>query len=163
MKSLLEKLGKEKSKNEKVVVGTNSGKTREENSQAEIISGGPPVPCPACGSVLAWFDIYGGGPHCGRCRPWPAESFVRSVMGYDARDACWRVLWPIEASGPLGMPETPCTHRMGRNRAVWPVADRDGLLVADLERVAEVENFVECLGCGIWFSDFEFQNLQKGL
>jgi len=161
MKSLLEKLGKEKSKNENRPENEIKNSTAE-NDKAKsggILPGlaGPATcsVCLTCGSTLTWFDIYGGGPHCGRCRPWPAESFIRSLMGYDAQDARWRVLWPFEASGMLGMPETPCRHRRRRKLVVWPSAIIDERLVADPARSAEVEEFWECRDCGLWILESE--------
>jgi len=164
MKSLLEKLGKEKSKNEirqeNGIQNQPSGREAEKANAGGSVGPGtiqPAAPCGICGSCLVWFDIYGGGPHCGRCRHWPAESFIRSLMGYDAQDARWHVLWPIEASGPLEMPETPCAHRRRRKVATWPSAIIDERLVVDLERVAEVYEFWECRDCGLWILESEIE------
>ena len=116
------------------------GKSEASGNHEVGICSPTPAPC-CCGSALAWFDIYGGGPHCHGCRPWTAESLVRSVMGYDAQETRRRVLWPIEAIGPLGTPQASCTHRRGRNLTIGPWPGCAG----------EVEMVWECAECGMWF------------
>jgi len=171
MKSLLEKIGKEKSKNENL-------ETRQENEirnpsteNLAIVSKEEPgnlaaaAPCPVCGAVLHWLDRYGGGPHCHRCRDWPSYAVVARIVAAD--NSRWLTLWPLgDSEGSecrRNDQNASCTHRRSRRRVVWPVADRGNLLVADLDRVAEVEEFAECSGCGIWFLVSEFQEMQKGI
>ena len=36
-----------------------------------------PQPCPTCRCPKAWFDHYGGGPHCFECKPPPTKSMIR--------------------------------------------------------------------------------------
>ena len=119
----------------------------------------PPAgePCSACGSVLAWIDIYGGGPHCHRCRPWPSETFIRRLIGYDAVATHWRTIWPLDGSQdqPAGDRDS-CGHSRTRTRVVWPAKERpdrrtgQAILVPDLDRWQEAEVFEECVSCGWW-------------
>ena len=179
MVNLLEKLGKEKSKNEtrqeneiQNQKAENLASDKEEKSGIQTAA----APCSICGQSIAWWDRYGGGPHCHRCRDWPSESLVARIAAAVAGDdgtTSWLTLWPRNAADASGRPEgsqdssraanASCSHRRGRNRVIWPVAERGGILVADLDRVAEVKEFAECLGCGLWFLISEFQNLQKGI
>lgn len=164
MVSLLEKIGERKNENRP--------EDRPADSSAEITSSGnaqassgndPPTKC-GCGSVLAWLDIYGGGPHCHGCRPWPAERFVKQLIGLEACDpassaqaARWRVLWPLDGSGASATADrASCGHSHMRRRTTWPGTERGGRLVPDLSRVAEVEVFDECVDCGEWFRVSEF-------
>ena len=174
MVSLLEKIGDRKNEDRP--------ENRPADSTAEITSCGnahtssgndPPTKC-SCGSLLAWRDIYGGGPHCHGCRPWPAERFVRQLIGLEpascAQSPRWRVLWPLDGSAASGtVDRASCGHSRTRRRTAWP--HRDGvdrrtcrpILVVDLDRVAEAEVFDECLNCGEWirvFSDSENSNFE---
>lgn len=127
-------------------------------TRREIRSGCPPGtgPCPACGSVLAWLDIYGGGPHCHLCRPWPTERFIRRLFGYDAVAARWRTFWPLGGSQEQAASDRDsCGHPHTRKRFVWPIAEDRSRIAIDFDRVAEVEVFLECLTCGEWIRESE--------
>jgi hypothetical protein len=116
----------------------------------------PAIQC-NCGSVIAWRDVYGGGPHCHGCRPWPAESLVRAIAGWDAQDARWRVLWGKDGSDAVHDGDrASCGHSRTRRRTVWIPKDgkdrRTGkpILVVDFDRAEEAEIFDECIFCGAW-------------
>jgi len=123
---------------------------------------GAAVPCSGCGSCLYWFDRYGGGPHCHRCRDWPSYAVVARiaavVAGPDGTTS-WLTLWPRDESEAVQeAPDASCPHRRSRKRVVWPAADRGNILVADLERWQESEEFNECLACGEWILESEIGN-----
>ena len=114
-------------------------------------------PCQTCGSVLAWMDVYGGGPHCHRCRPWPSETFIRRLIGYDAVAARWRTIWPLGGPGDqTDEHHASCGHPRTRTRVVWPGTERldrrtgQAILVPDLDRWQEAEVFEECVVCSWW-------------
>jgi hypothetical protein len=170
MESLLQKLGKEKTKNE------NQQENRAPNSESENPQSGnrasdegvrgpqaTPIahPCPSCGATIAWWDRYGGGPHCHRCRDWPTTAVVRAIAV--AVDGRWMTFAQANASLAasqgrgeesidLDGQEASCGHRRRRNVACYPVVARDGAVVVDRDRLAEAERFVECLDCGKWIS-----------
>lgn len=156
MKSLLEKLGKEKSKNEtrqeNEIQNQQIGRETEKTNAGDHSGPGsiqPAMPCPACGAVIAWWDRYGGGPHCHRCRDWPSVAVVARIVAAD--NGRWLKLWPLGEWGAVQQaPDASCPHSRSRKRVVWPVAERGNLLVADLERWQEAEVFEECLRCGEW-------------
>ena len=162
----LSKLGKEKTKNENRQAYPPADHSAEENAGCENRrSGGggvqphgqpPAAPCPVCGSVLAWWDVYGGGPHCHRCRPWPAEFLIRRLTGYDAQDARWRAVWPPDGSQDQdaaadATADATCDHQGLRGLIVWPP---DILPFSDKHcGMAEAEFFFECKNCGLWFPE----------
>jgi hypothetical protein len=149
MKSLLEKLGG--SKNE----------TRQENvaqnPQAENPQGKPTAasPCRTCGSHIAWWDVYGGGPHCHKCRSWPAEAFVRMVAVADPDSGRWLTFADANRkllhSESQNEPEASCGHLRARNVARYFVVADESRVSVDRNRLAEAEYFRECLDCGELF------------
>ena len=102
-------------------------------------------PCEVCNSILHWIDIYGGGPHCHVCDPWPDDRFVRRLVipGGDGR---WiDRLAQVADEGVVG----DCAHRRMRRAVVgWPAleASAGGLMRIDWER--ETETFAICGDCG---------------
>lgn len=115
-------------------------------------------PCPTCGSQIAWWDVYGGGPHCHRCRDWPAVSLVKCVfVTVERSDGSWewKRVEDIEDAtcGGSGDVDGNCTHpRIGRvpMLVAWPAAApaADGTLLVDWNR--EVDRFELCKRCGKW-------------
>jgi len=149
---LLSKIQKtESSKNE----------TRQENvaqnAQTENPQGKPTAasPCRTCGSRIAWWDLYGGGPHCHRCKSWSSERLVKSIAVADPDSGRWLTFAEVNRkllhSESPGEPEASCGHRRARNVARhFVVADGDRVSV-DRNRLAEAECFRECLDCGELF------------
>lgn len=157
MPALLAKLGSPRRETQLTDSAENSPPTVGPSGQ-EIPSGWSPDagPCPTCGSVLAWLDIYGGGPHCHRCRPWPAETFIRALIGYDAAAARWRTIWPLDGSQDQSAGDRDsCGHPSTRKRVVWPIVEDRSCIKIDFDRVAEAEVFFECLACGEWIREPE--------
>jgi hypothetical protein len=113
---------------------------------------GQAVPCDRCGAVIHWWDRYGGGPHCHRCRDWPSWAVVARIAA--AESTAWLTLWPLGGSeGPnvaSSSPNAACGHRRGRKLVIWPTAILDERLVGDPGRSAEAEEFFECANCGTW-------------
>jgi len=100
------------------------------------------------------MDIYGGGPHCHRCRPWPSETFIRALLGYDVATARWQTIWPLTGPRDLAQADRDsCGHPRFRKRVVWPIADDRSRIAIDLNRAAEAEVFLECLACGEWIRE----------
>ena len=107
------------------------------------------TPCPTCGACIAWWDIYGGGPHCHRCRDWPNQAVVSRIVAVvrDANDEStrWLTLWQragsVSHSEPTDAPQASCVHRRGRNLTIGPWPGCAG----------EVEMVWECAECGMWF------------
>jgi len=77
--------------------------------------------CETCGGRQSWIDIYGNGPHCVACSPWPARSFVRSTSRAEA-----------EAS-PLA-----CDPGEGRLPG-WSPVDRASCEVSGTQELTETE------------------------
>jgi len=153
--SQLEKLEGAKNENRRENLISDS---QEEKTPGRRMESDPDkaAPCPVCGSVLAWMDIYGGGPHCHRCRPWPAETFIRGLIGYDAAAARWRTIWPRDGSQDQAAGERDsCEHLVTRKRVVWPIVEDRSRIAIDFDRAAEVETFLECLACGEWIREPE--------
>lgn len=48
--------------------------------------------CEKCRCPVFWIDVYGNGPHCADCTPWPNKRFVRQklIVCRNAQEAaCW--------------------------------------------------------------------------
>ena len=152
MATLLEKIG-----------GTRKNENRQENCrQSEGRSGGarcetkanPEIgiespgsarsPCPDCGSLLAWIDVYGAGPHCFRCRPYTSERLVRTLLV--AHNGRWLTLSEArEAERQLPGLDASCPHR----RVSKLVTGIPGDILADQQ------TYFECRDCGLWLTAAE--------
>jgi len=153
-KSLLEKIQR-KNEVEKTKVGIARSENESTAGQQLKIPAGQGS-CSVCDSVLAWLDIYGGGPYCHRCRPWPSETFIRALIGYDAAAARWRTIWPRDGSqDQTAGARDSCEHLVTRKRVVWPIVEDRSRIAIDFDRAAEVETFLECLACGEWIREPE--------
>lgn len=117
-------------------------------------------PCHECGSPIAWWDVYGGGPHCHRCRDWPTTAIVRSiavaVAGRWLTFAAANALLAAtngrgEESADLDGPKASCGHLRARNTMRYFVIAVGDHVSVDRNRLAEAECFVECLDCGALF------------
>lgn len=152
MSGLIKKLGATKNENRQEYRPPNPPQKNEtafEKSQ-------PANPCNSCGATLYWIDIYGGGPYCFRCNPYPTERLVRGLLV--AHNGRWHTIDEMRAAEatqdkPPGQ-DAICGHPRLRK------------LITMLPGFRDLETWWECQNCRLWFSDFEISEIcekQKGL
>lgn len=100
---------------------------------------GSAIPCPGCGSSLAWLDAYGGGPHCFRCRPYPTERLVSRLLV--AQDGRWQDFATLVGQNGSEATECRCEHARTRKRVIKDFG---------FSEETRIEVFAECLTCGEW-------------